>query len=72
MRAENDLVCVVIEIDLGCVWVIEIELISVKGSALTWFLCGGRKSLGFSVWIEIDLVFVRGSKLTCFLCAGRN
>ena len=37
---------------------IEIGLTSVKGSELTWFLRGGRKILGFSVWIEINLVFV--------------
>ena len=23
---------------------------------MTWFLCAGRKILGFNVWIEIDLV----------------
>ena len=53
MWAENDLLCVGIEIDLVFVWVdeidlmsaweIKIDLISVKGSKLTWFLCGGRK-----------------------------
>ena len=35
-----------------------IDLISVNGSELTCFLCGGRKLLGFNVWIEI--VFVSG------------
>ena len=34
------------------------DLISVSGSELTSFLCGGRKIVGFSVWIEVKLVFV--------------
>ena len=37
---------------------IEIDLFFVRGSELPWFLCGGRKLLGFSVWIEFDLVYV--------------
>ena len=57
---EIDLVFVwVIEIYLMSVWKIKTDLISVKGSELTWFLCWGRKWLGFSAWIEI--VFVSGN-----------
>ena len=37
---------------------IEIDLFFVRGSELPWFLCGGRKLLGFSVWMEFDLVYV--------------
>ena len=68
LRAENDLVLCRHWNLLGFLWVIEInlmsvqemktDLISVKGSELNWFLCGGRKWLGFSFWIEI--VFVSG------------
>ena len=44
MRAENYFgFSVSMEIDLVFVLVVELELISVKGSELTWFLCGGRK-----------------------------
>ena len=52
----------VVEIDLISVWRIELDLISVSGSKLTWFLCRGRKILGFSVWIEIHLIFVSGHR----------
>ena len=38
-----------IGLDFVFVWVGEIDLISVMGSKLTWFLCGG---------IEIDVVLV--------------
>ena len=31
---------------------------SVKGSELTWFLCGSRKWLVLSVWIKISPIFV--------------
>ena len=49
MGAENDLFFSVgIDIDLVLVWV----------SHLTWFLCEGGKLLGFSVGFEIDFVFV--------------
>ena len=48
-----------IEINLALVG-IEIGLFYVRGSELTWFLCGGRKWLGFSVSIEIDLAYVGG------------
>ena len=51
-----------VEIDLIAVWGIELDLISVSGSELTWFLCGGRKILGFSVWMKIKLVFVWGHR----------
>ena len=52
----------VVEIDLISVWGIEVNLISVSGSELTWFLCGGRKSLGFNVWIELKLAFLSGHR----------
>ena len=48
----------VVENDLISVWGIELVLISASGSEVTWFLCGGRKTHGFSVWIEMNLVFV--------------
>ena len=48
----------VVEINLNSVWGIGLDLIPESGSALTWFFCGGRNILGFSVWIEIHLVFV--------------
>ena len=45
---------------------------------MTWFLCAGRKSLGFRVNVEVELVFVcvvvidliseLGSDLTLFQC----
>ena len=54
----------VVEIDLISVSGIDLGLISVYGSKLPCFLCGGRKVLGFSVWIEINLVCVGASKLT--------
>ena len=55
----------VVAMDLISAWGIEIELISLQGSELTWFLCGGRKGLGFDVWIEIYFGFcVVASKLT--------
>ena len=47
-------------IDLVVVCVGDIDLISVKGSEWTWFLCARRKMSNFSVWIEISLVFVSG------------
>ena len=39
---------------------IEIDLVLVRGSKLTSFLCAGLKLLGFSVLIEIDLVLSLG------------
>ena len=38
----------VVEIGLISVCGIEPDLIAVKGSGLTYFLCAGRRSLGFS------------------------
>ena len=53
-----------IEIYLMSLWRIEIDLISVSGSELS-YLCGGQKWLGFGVWIKINLFFrVEASKLT--------
>ena len=43
-------------------WAFEIDLVSVYGSELTWFLCGGRKMLGFSVWNETSSVVVSGHR----------
>ena len=57
-----------IDIDFISVRGIELALISVQGSELTWFWCGGRESLGFTRSIESNLVSVWGLKLTCFLC----
>ena len=45
-----------IEIDLDFVWVVDIDLISVGGSNLTWFQLG----------IGIDLVCILGSKMNWF------
>ena len=39
----------------------ELNLFSVSGWELTWFLCGGLEVLGFSVAIEVELVFVSGN-----------
>ena len=60
---------------------VEIDMVFVRGSKLTSFLCAGRKLLGFSLLIEIDLVlsvgievdldFVCGPKITCFYCGDR-
>ena len=64
MGIEIDLVFVwVDEIDLMSAWEIKIDLISVKGSKLTWFLCGGRKFLGLRTWIEINWFGCRGIKI---------
>ena len=41
------------------IWV-ELDMTSVPGSKLTWFLCSGRKYL----------ILVSGSKSTSFLCRG--
>ena len=64
---------------------IEIDLISVMGSKLTWFevdvvlalrsnltsfLCGGQDRLRFSFWAENFLVIIYRSKLTWFLAWG--
>ena len=50
------------ELDLFSVLRFELDLISVSRPELTWILCGGRKTRGFSVWIEINLVFVWGHR----------
>ena len=60
------------EIDLISLWGIKIDLISVHGSELTWFLRGGRKILGFSVWIEINLVLCRSTKIDHFRVGDRT
>ena len=52
----------VAEVGLISAWGIKLDLISVSGSEVTWFLCGGRKMLGFSAWIESNLVFVSGHR----------
>ena len=39
-------------------WGIELDLISVYGSELTWFYCVGQKIIGFSVGIEIKFFLV--------------
>ena len=54
----------------------EVDLISLLRSKLTWFLCGGSKLVLFSMEneidlalvrrVEVDLVFVCGPKMTCF------
>ena len=49
---------------------IEIDLFFVRGSELPWFLCGGRKLLGFSVWIEFDLVYVGGIEIDLISVQG--
>ena len=68
-----DLVVVwVVEIDLISLWGIEPDLISAYGSELTWFWCGGRAWLGFSLRIETNLVLIWGSKLTWLQCRDRN
>ena len=51
---------------------IEIYLISVLVSKLTWFYLRDRNSLGFSVGIDLDLFFVQESKSNSVLCAGRT
>ena len=52
---------------------IEIDLISVMGSKLTWFLCGWPKMTWFQCGgSELTLISVMGSKLTWFLCGGRK
>ena len=66
---------------------IEIDLISVMGSKLTWFevdvvlalrsnltsfLCGGQNRLRFWVWAKNYLVLIYGSKVTWFLRRDRN
>ena len=45
---------------------IELDLVFLRGSELTWFLGGGRKWLGFRIWIEIDLLYVGGRTLLDF------
>ena len=42
----------VVKIHLISVWGNELDLILVCGSELTWFLCGGRKMLGFSALLS--------------------
>ena len=49
---------------------IEIDLIFVRGSKLTSFLCAGRKLLCVGVWIEIDLVLSVGIEPGLVLCAS--
>ena len=51
---------------------IEVDLVSVLGSKLTWFLCAGRRWLRFNSAIEIDSVLQGGSKITWVLRLGRN
>ena len=53
-------------------WVVEIDLISLWGSNLTWFQYWDRNWLDFGVGVEINSVFVRGSKSTRFLRGDRN
>ena len=45
-------------IDLVVVWVVRIDLISVRESALSWSFCWGRKYLFFTVWMEVNLVLL--------------
>ena len=46
-----------IETDLISVWGMGIDLISFKGSELTWLLCASRKLLVFSLLTEINSIF---------------
>ena len=43
---------------------------TVLRSKLTWFFCGGRNLLDFSVGIEIGLVFVRGVEIDLVFVCG--
>ena len=48
---------------MGVVWVVEIDLISVREIGIDF---------DFSVEIGLYLVFVWESKMTCFLCLDQN
>ena len=61
-----------VELYLGFCMGSEIALVLVRGSKLTWFLCGRSRLTCFCVRAENDLVSVYGSKLTWAWCRGRN
>ena len=51
---------------------IEIDLVSVSRSKLTFFLCGGPNYLDVRVEIEIKVVFVRGLAIDFVFVCGTN
>ena len=49
---------------------IEIDIVLVWASELSWFLCGCRKRLVFSVWIESYSAFVSGNRYQLYVKVG--
>ena len=49
---------------------VEIDVVVVRGSKLTSFVCAGRRLLGLSLLIEIDLVLSVGIEPGLVLCAS--
>ena len=71
VRAENLSVLVRASIlTFGPMWVVEIDLISVWVSNLTWFQCRNGIELVVVWMVEIELISVYGSELIWFLCRG--